>query len=170
MRAPSQLTLREAAEAWLVGAREGTIRNRSGDRYKPSVVRRLRDRAAAASAARARRPKLSEIRRADVQDFADRLLARGEDPSTIRNTLMPLRAIFRRAVARGDVAVNPTTGLELPAVRGRRDRIASPEEAARLLDALPERDRAMWATALYAAFAAASCRRFAGRTSTSRRA
>ena len=84
-----------------------------------------------------------------MQDFVDRLLARGEDASTIRNTLMPLRAIFRRAVARGDVAVNPTTGLELPAVRGRRDRIVSPEQAAKLLDALPERDRAMWATALY---------------------
>jgi integrase len=84
-----------------------------------------------------------------VQDLADRLLRRGEEASTIRNTLMPLRAIFRRAVARGDVAVNPTTGLELPAVRGRRDRIVSPERAAKLLDALPEGDRAMWATALY---------------------
>jgi len=45
--------------------------------------------------------------------------------------------------------VEPTTGLELPAVRGRRDRIVSPEQAARLLEALPERDQAMWATALY---------------------
>ena len=48
------------------------------------------------------------------------------------------------------MAVNPTAGLELPAVRGRRDRIAAPEEAARLLNALPVRDRALWATALYA--------------------
>jgi integrase len=62
---------------------------------------------------------------------------------------MPLRAIFRRSVARGDVAINPTTGLELPAVRGRRDRIASPEEASKLLEALPPRDQAFWATALY---------------------
>jgi len=46
--------------------------------------------------------------------------------------------------------VNPTTGLELPAVRGRRDRIASPTEAAELIEALPEHDRALWATALYA--------------------
>ena len=46
--------------------------------------------------------------------------------------------------------MNPTTGLELPAVRGRRDRIASPTEAAALIEALPERDRALWATALYA--------------------
>jgi integrase len=149
MRAPSQLTLREAAEAWLAGAREGSIRNRSGDRYKPSVVRgyetSLRLRVLPELGGR----KVSEISRADLQDFADRLLARGADASTIRNTLIPLRAIFRRAVARGDVAVNPTSGLELPAVRGRRDRIASPEEATKLLAALEERDRALWATALY---------------------
>ncbi len=62
---------------------------------------------------------------------------------------MPLRAIFRRAVARGDIGVNPTSGLELPAVRGRRERIASPNEAAKLIEALPERDRALWAMALY---------------------
>src|SRR5581483_6219261 len=38
----------------------------------------------------------------------------------------------------------------LPAVKGRRERIASPEEAQQLLAALPERDRPVWATALYA--------------------
>ena len=94
--------------------------------------------------------RLSELRRVDLQDFADRLCADGLDASTVRNTLMPLRVIFRRAVARGDLAVNPTTGLELPAVEGRRERIASPTEAEALLGALPERDRALWATAMYA--------------------
>jgi integrase len=43
-------------------------------------------------------------------------------------------------------AVEP---LELPAVRGRRDRIASPREAMTLLAAL-DGDRALWATAMYA--------------------
>jgi integrase len=38
----------------------------------------------------------------------------------------------------------------LPAVRGRRDRIASPVEAAQLLAALPEADRPLWAMAMYA--------------------
>src|SRR3954471_17867659 len=32
-------TLREAAGAWLEGARAGSVRNRSGDHYKPSVLR-----------------------------------------------------------------------------------------------------------------------------------
>ena len=36
----------------------------------------------------------------------------------------PLRAIYRRVVARGEMAVNPTMGLELPAVRSKLDRIA----------------------------------------------
>lgn len=59
------------------------------------------------------------------------------------------RIAAQRALRDGIVAVNPCTGLELPPHRGRRDRIAPPEEAARLLAALPEADRPLWATALY---------------------
>ncbi|HET7646977.1 MAG TPA: tyrosine-type recombinase/integrase [Gaiellaceae bacterium] len=149
MRAPSQMTLSDAADAWLAGARAGSIRNRSGDRYKPSVIRSYETSLRLRVLPELGKRKVSEIRRRDVQDLADRLLGQSLDPSTIRNALMPLRAIFRRALARGDVAVNPTRGLELPAVRGRRDRIVSPDEAEALLAALPERDRALWATALY---------------------
>jgi integrase len=149
LRAPSQMTLRETAEAWLEGARAGSIRNRSGDRYKPSVIRSYETSLRLRVLPELGNRKFSEIRRRDVQDLADRLLGQGLDPSTIRNTLMPVRAIYRRALARGDVAVNPTRGLELPAVRGKRDRIVSPEQAEALLAALPDRDRALWATALY---------------------
>jgi hypothetical protein len=35
---------------------------------------------------------------------------------------------YRNALALDEVAVNPTTGVQLPAVRGRRERIASPPE------------------------------------------
>ena len=61
-----------------------------------------------------------------------------------------LPAIFRRALARSELAVNPCSGLELPAVRGRRERYASPAEAQALIAAAPDRDRAIWATAVYA--------------------
>jgi integrase len=94
--------------------------------------------------------RLSDVQRGDVQDKADRLLARGFDPSTVQNALMALRAIYRRTIRRGDVTLNPTVDLDLPAVQGTRDRIASPIEAERLLAALPDPDRASWATALYA--------------------
>jgi integrase len=149
LAARSRLTLREAADAWLAGAKDGSVRTRSGDRYKPSAIRgyeqALRDRILPDLGAH----RLSDISRADVQGLADRLLSAGLEPSTIRNALMPLRAIYRRAVSRGEVGANPTTGLELPAVRGRRDRIATPDEAAALIAALPEDDRALWAAALY---------------------
>jgi integrase len=139
-----------AAAQWLDGARDGSVRNRSGTPYKPSAVASY-----AQSLDRKVLPalgplQLQEIDRPLVQRFVDRLLAEGLDPSTVRNHLMPLRVIYRRALARGLVAVNPTTGLELPAAEGRRERIASPSEAEQLLAALPYPDRAIWATAMYA--------------------
>lgn len=145
----SSTTLRQAAVAWLEGARSGAIRNPSGDTYKPSAIRGYEEALRLRLLPDLGGAKLSEIRRADVQVLIDRLMAEGYGASTIRNTLLPLRVIFRRALVRGEVAVNPTMGLELPAVRGRRDRIASPSEAARLVAAL-ERDRVLWATAVYA--------------------
>jgi integrase len=150
MRAPSATTLGAAWEPWLSGAREGSVRNRSGDAYKPSVLRSYEASMRLRVLPDLGAVRLSDISRVTLQDLADRMLADGLDPSTIRNTLMPLRAIFRRALARGDVAVNPVAGLELPAVRGRRDRVASPADAAALIAVLPDEERALWATALYA--------------------
>jgi integrase len=93
--------------------------------------------------------RVSEITRNDLQDIVDSLLAEGVSASTIAGTMLPMRAIYRRAVSRGEVAINPTTGLEIPAARGGRDRIAPPDECARLLAALPQSDRVLWATAMY---------------------
>jgi integrase len=95
------------------------------------------------------RAKFTAIRRVDLQDLVDRLHAQGENPTSVQGALLPLRAMYRRALARGEVSINPTIGLEMPAIRSRRDRIASPGEAARLLDALPESDRPSWAMAFY---------------------
>ena len=85
-----------------------------------------------------------------LQDFADQLSAQGLSASSVRNTLLPLRAIFRRAHRRGEVAVNPTVKLALPAVSGQRNRVAAPTELGPLLDALQPAERAIYATALYA--------------------
>jgi integrase len=93
---------------------------------------------------------LSELTRADLQNFVDRLLARELAPSTIRNTMNPLQAIYRHSVRRELVAVNPTREVDLPAARGRRERIATAAEAARLIAVLPESDQPIWATAFYA--------------------
>jgi integrase len=149
LRASEPVTLAEVAETWLEGAREGRIRNRSGDRYKPSVLRGYEQALRLRVLPELGAARLDRIRRGDLQDLVERMLGEGCGPSTIRNTLLPVRTIYRRAVARGRIAVNPTRGLELPSVRGRRTRIASPHEAEWLLAAL-ENDRALWATAMYA--------------------
>jgi integrase len=150
MRAPTQTTLRVAWQEWEQGAKAGAIRNRSGDAYKPSVLRSYESSMRLHVLDELGALKLSEITRPQLQDVADRMLAAGSDPSSIRNALMPLRVLYRRAMERGEVAVNPTAGLRLAAVRGRRDRIASPVEAASLIAAVDETDRAVWATACYA--------------------
>jgi integrase len=150
LRAPANTTVQEAAKELVAGMRSGRVRNRSGDLYKPSAIRSYEAALRDHIVPRLGRTRLGDVQHRDVQRIADDLLADGRDPSTIRNALMPLRVIFRRAVEDGDLAVNPCTHLRLPAVRGRRERIASPDEAQRLLAALPDADRAIWATALYA--------------------
>jgi integrase len=150
LRSPSQITLAEAAEEWLAAAETGLIRTRSGETYKPSAVRAYRQALNQRALPHLGHKRLSSITFTMLQDFADQLSAQGLSPSTVRNTLLPLRAIYRRAHHRGLVAVNPTLKLALPAVRGRRDRIAAPAEVGPLLDALQPSDRAIYATALYA--------------------
>lgn len=149
-RGPSGMTVEEAGREFLAGVDAGTIRNRSGDPFKPSVIRGYRAALEARIFPALGSRKLDAVTVIDVQDFADDLRAEGLSPSSVRNLLMPLRVLYRRAVRRGLVAHNPVAGVELDAVRGRRDRIASPAEAASLLEAVPQSDRAIWATAMYA--------------------
>ena len=150
LRPPDPLTIEQAADKFLDGARGGSVRDRSGRTYKPSTIRGyervLRLRVLPVIG----RVRLTELRRTDVQALVDRMAAQGLSGSTIRNTLDPLRAIYRRAMSRESVGINPTTNLELPAARGKRERIASPQEANSLLAALPTEGRALWATAFYA--------------------
>lgn len=150
LRAPNGKTLNEAAEAWLRAAERGDIRNRSGRPYKPSTLRSYRralvERVLPVLGSR----RLSAITTMDLQTLVDDWLAEGQAPSTIRNSLKPLQAIYRRARSREGIPVNPTHDLELPTPDPGEVEIISPEAAERLLGALPTEDRPAWATALYA--------------------
>ena len=143
-------TLVDVAEAFVDGMRSGTVRTRSGEPYKPSVVREYERSLRLHVLPTLGGARLSRIQRRDVQRLADEMLAAGADPSTIRNALKPLQVIYRRAIEDGDLAVNPCERLRLPAARGRRERIASPAEAAALIAALRPEDRALWGCAFYA--------------------
>ena len=152
LRRPAATTFRDAAALWLDQARAGAIRTKSGDVYKPSALRgyeqALRLRLLPPLGAH----RLSDVTRANLQRLVSAWQEAGLSPSSIRNTINAVRAIYRSAdlLIDGAIPASPTLGLRLPAVRGRRERIASPDEATRLLRALPPEDRGLWATALYA--------------------
>jgi integrase len=150
LKAPARTTLREAALVWIEAAEQGTVLNRSGRRYKPSALRGYRADLEHYILPRLGHVRFSDVRRRDVQALADEIVGVGLSASKVRNVLMPLRAIFRRALEDDELAVSPMTHLRLPAVTGVRDRIATPAEAAALIAALPDGDRALWATAFYA--------------------
>jgi integrase len=125
------------------------IRTRSGEPYKPSALRAYEQVLRARVLPQLGHLRLSSVTRNTIQDLVDRLVAEGLAPSTVRNSVLPLRAIYRRALARAEVLVNPTLGLALPVARGGRERIARAAEAHAIVEALPDRDKALWATALY---------------------
>lgn len=150
LRSPSTVTVRGASAELLAGMRDGSIPTRSGGVYKPSVIRSYDEALRLRLLPTFGDMRLSDVTRADVQDLADRLTASGLSASTVQNSLDPLRVIYRRAIRRNLVDVDPTKELELRRPTGRRERIASPEESQTLLEALPAEDRALWAMALYA--------------------
>jgi integrase len=178
-REPSRVTVREAAALMLAGmrlaagepldktgsddelalqARAEPFRTRSGTPYKPSVIRGYESSLRLYVLDGLGGMKLGEVRKRDVQALANRLLARGLDASTVRNALMPLRVLYREAVHAEQVATSPCAGVRLPAVEGKRERIATPDEAARLIAALRPSDRALWASAFYGGLRAGELR------------
>jgi hypothetical protein len=139
---PAATTLSEAAEELVAGMHTGRVRTTSGDAYKPSAVaatrrrfdngsslrsgaKRLRHPPARCPAARRRAAR----RRPRPLDGPQRVDAAARD--------LPPCDRGRRPRAQSD------GHLRLPGVKGRRERIAAPDEAKRLLAALPELDRAM---------------------------
>lgn len=139
-----------AEQVWEDIAR-GALLNRSGDQFKPSVVRSYRSSYEANVQPLIGGRKISTLTRRDIQGVVDEAKARGLSASTVRNALLPLRLIFRVAI-RDELGVthSPIVGVEIPAVRGTRDRYAAPAEIGPLLAAVPAGDRAVWATAIYA--------------------
>lgn len=150
MVAPTKQTISAGLDAMLEGMKAGSVRNRNRKPFKPSAIRSYEATVEARLRSTFGTRKLTDLHRNDVQDYAEELLSEGLDPSTVRNVLMPLRVLFRIAIRRGEVAINPTHDLELPATEGTRERVADPIEANALLEALTEVDRPLWATALYA--------------------
>jgi integrase len=150
IQAPSTTTIQVALDALIAGMADGSVLDRSGRRYKPATRRSYEQAARKYLIPRLGSRRLSEVGRRDVQAFVDELRAAGLAPSTVHNKLDPLRVLYRRAIRRDELTVDPTAGLDLPSVGRGRDRIEAPDQARVLLAALPAAERAFWAIALFA--------------------
>ena len=94
--------------------------------------------------------RLDQVRRQDVQQVMDGLRMRGLSPSTVRDAMKPLQVIYRTARRDDLVQASPCDGVELDRTTGKRERVATPDEAAALIEALPDAEQALWAVAFYA--------------------
>jgi integrase len=149
LTAPSKRTVSEAGEQLIAKVEAGAALTRNGSRYKPSVARTYKRNLRKYVFPTLGSVRLTSLRRRDVQEFVDGLVASGLTGSSVRNILAPLRVICRRAIEDDELAINPTAHLRLPEGPGRRERAAPVDEAMRLLSALPEEQRALWATAIF---------------------
>lgn len=141
--------MQDGLRSLLAAAEAGHVRNRSGERFKPRVLADYQAQTDRRLIPRFGPVPMAALSHADLNRYVAELLSEGLSPSTVRNVLMPLRALYREAVALGEVESNPTRGLRLPASRGRRERIATPEEAELLVGALQVEDQPLWASAFY---------------------
>lgn len=143
-------SLRRATTMFMEGVEDGTIRTRSRQRYKAATIARYRRALDAYLLPELGSLKLNDIRAGELQRLVGKLQAQGLSANSVRNTLMPLQVIFRWALRNEYARANPTTDVELPLDRGRKDRFAAVEEIELRLAVLPARDRPLWATAFYA--------------------
>ncbi|MFZ2113557.1 MAG: hypothetical protein WAU77_07505 [Solirubrobacteraceae bacterium] len=154
LHAPSHHTLGESAPQWVKMAQEGQIRNRSGRRYKPSALRTIEVDLRLRLVPSLGTKVMVGVTRADLQHLVGRWLSEGLSPSKIRSIVNAARVLWRDLdllTGHDDpLLVDPTRGLRLPASIGRHQRIATPDEARRLVEALQPGDCALWATAIYA--------------------
>lgn len=147
---PTDRTLSQAFAALLEGMEDGFALDRSGRRYRPATIRSYRQAIESYLKPPLGHMRLGDVTRSDVQRVVDRMHSRGLGGSTIRNKLDPLRVVFRRAMQDDEVSRNPTENLRLPALNTKARTVGNVERVDALLDALPESERAAWATAFFA--------------------
>lgn len=154
LHAPSHHTLGEAASLWVEMSKAGQIRNRSGRLYKPSALRTIEGDLRLYLVPNLGGKLMVGVARGDLQRLVSGWLAEGMSPSKIRSIVNAARVLWRDLdliTGHDDqLLIDPTSRLRLPASTGRRERIATPDEACRLIEALQPQDRALWATAMYA--------------------
>jgi len=92
---------------------------------------------------------LAQITRKDVEDYKT-ARAKVIKPKTLNDGLALLKGMFKRAIEWEYTSQNPTQGVKQLKVPAKKPRFLSHEEAAQLLDGVPDNWKALIATGLYA--------------------
>lgn len=143
-------TVEGLVEKFLTGAEKGHIKGRKGQAYAPSTLRRMRQAVECRIIPKFGDRDPDTLTADELERFVEELNEQGLSASSVQNAIKPLAATYRWACRTRRVrGGNPTVGLQLPSGGGTRERIAMPDEAAALLDALPDDDRVLWAIAFY---------------------
>jgi hypothetical protein len=113
---PEEATLAEVVEAFAAAAEDGTVRNRTGRRYRPSarrdVVGSLRTHVVPELGAL----RLRDVQWEDLQRLVDDLAATELSLSRIRSVVSAIRALYGYAIDQGIVAVSAADHLEIARV------------------------------------------------------
>jgi integrase len=150
LRAPTSITIREAADEYLAGMRDGTVTTRGGQTYKPSTIRSYWHSLDLHVLPVLGGRRAADLTTGDIQRLVERMRRDGQAGPTIANAINALRAIYRRLVMLGRVNDNPTRGAVVPSRGGTRLHAGDPADAARIIAAMSEQDRCVWALAFYA--------------------
>ena len=150
--ARTTLTVDDAVSAWIDGARKGTVRTRGRKPFAGGTVRSVEQNYRLRVTERFGRRRIDRVTLLELQEWVDELDGDGLHPGTIETTVLPLRMAYRRAKTRGEVAIDPTDGLELPQkpVRGSTRRPPDARLIRSILDGAPTADRAAWAVFMLA--------------------
>lgn len=149
-RAAAAITISAGLDELIARIKDGRTLNRSGRPYRPATIRSYEHTADIYLRPMMGHLRVADVRRRDVQDFVDGLRAAGLSASSVHNKLDTLRVLFKLGIEREWCDDSPCVNLRLPAVRSKRPKIADPDRARELIEALPIEQRALWATLFFA--------------------
>jgi integrase len=86
---------------------------------------------------------VNRIKRTDVKVFIAKASALGVGAPTVRSAYRLLHRLLEEAVEDSRIGSNPATGIRLPRVEPRRQRVLTPQEVDTLASEVPGRDRAL---------------------------
>lgn len=128
------VTVEDAARRLIRGMRDGSVRTKRGQPYKPSVVRKYEEQLRCLVLPRIGAVPIATVTGSDVQFLVDAIAAE-RTPEHARKALTALRVALRLAQRYRELDTNPCAGTTVPvSAEGEKPpRILTPEEAAAIV-------------------------------------